>query len=398
MASSLPRRLRRAAIAGFAAVFILGLGALAAHAILLSGSGEEATAEASYLPVDAEQVSRTEGYTVTRSFTGRVVARRISDLAFEHGGLVQTVLVDDGARVAAGDVLAVLGQRELEAERAQLAAQRAEIAANLALAERTAARQASLAAQGHTSQQALDDARFQQSALAAERDAVDAALDANQVRLDQSRLLAPFAGVVTGRAVDEGAVVDAGRPIVRLVETASPEVRVGVPAGIAARLGLGDRQTVVIDGAPHTARIAAILPDLAMDTRTVTVVLAVDDAVDAPSGDLALLQIEDPVEGAGHWVPLTALVEGTRGLWTVYVLTPVDPTDRGLPAPGYPVFEVRAAAVEVVHPETDRVFVRGTLPATATIVADGTHRLVAGQLVRLSPADAALGPQIAANR
>ena len=397
MTQSTVRKLVHAGGVALAVLAILGGGAMGGAALLdHRGANAREAPEAAALPVDAMRVAQTDRYTVNREFSGRIVARRISDIAFEHGGVVREMLVDDGDVVAAGDVLARLGQRELEAERARLTADRARVAANLALAERTTQRRAALANQGHTSQQALDDSRFQQVALRAELDSLDAALQANQVRLDQAVLLAPFDGTVTGRQVDEGAVVQASHPVLRLVERGAAEVRVGVPAQLAGRMAIGDRHTVVIGGTDHDAIVTAVLPDLDMDTRTVTVVLTVAGDTAAPSGELAQLRLDETVATTGHWLPLTALTEGTRGLWTVYVLNPLAPDNHDAADTGEPLFEARNGVVEILHPEVDRVFVRGTLPPDALIVASGVHRLIGGQIVRLAAEDTGLDAQVAA--
>ena len=371
------RRWRRAAGVAAALLVIGGLAAGGAVALRAGAPVPAAGAEApSPLPVAAVAAPMEAGYTITRRFTGRVVARRIAVAGFETGGLVEAVRVDDGDRVAAGDVLARLDTRILSADRDRLVAERARVAARLDLAEVTTARRAALAAAGHSSAQAYDDARFEAAALAAELESVDAAIAAIDVSLDKAVLRAPFPGHVTARAVDDGTVVAAGQPVMEIVEDARPEVRVAVPAAFAATLAAGDPVRLELLGRPETGTVTAVLPDLSRATRTVTVLVRPDDAVAAPSGEIARMLVERRVDTAGHWVPLSALAEGTRGLWTVYALQP-DEADPD-------TYRVERALVEVLHPEAERVFVRGTLAADALILADGPHRVVPGQRVRLA--------------
>ena len=386
-ASPEPRRplarriLSRVAVTAVAGI-ILGTGVGGVLFLLNRGAVEAETVDATVtLPVRTVSVPRDQSYEVARRFTGRVVARRISELGFERSGLVVEVLVDDGATVAVGDVIARLDTRILEAERVRLVADREQVIAQLDLARRTTERRQTLVRAGHASEQAYDDARFEVQSLEAQLRSVEAAVAAIDVDLDKTTLAAPFAGRISGRAVDEGAVVQAGQSVVRIVETGATEVRIGVPSRFAGRLQPGSDHTVFIGGNRVDAAVTAVLPDLETETRTVTAVFWVDADIAAPSGELAVLELGETIETAGRWLPVDALTEGRRGLWTVYALEPALPEDYGLSDPGHPIYQVRRNDVEIIHPDTDRVYVRGTLPDQALVVADGIHRLVPGQLV-----------------
>jgi hypothetical protein len=89
------------------------------------------------------------------------------------------------------------------------------------------------------------------------------------------------------------------------------------------------------------------------------------------------LSVQTSLTQSGYAVPLSALQDGVRGLWTVLVLEPE--TDGFASA--------RAAAVEVLQIEGDTAYVRGTLTGDALIVPHGTHRLVPGDRVQLTEAD-----------
>jgi hypothetical protein len=87
--------------------------------------------------------------------------------------------------------------------------------------------------------------------------------------------------------------------------------------------------------------------------------------------------LEQRIEDAGFWAPLSALREGVRGSWSVMAVETTAQGDRTLPA-----------AVEVIHSDGARVFLRGTLPPGARIVAEVPDRVAPGQLVlaQLAPA------------
>ncbi|MGB5897521.1 MAG: efflux RND transporter periplasmic adaptor subunit [Geitlerinemataceae cyanobacterium] len=215
------------------------------------------------------------------------------------------------------------------------------------------------------------------------QDAVVQQLDAQiadiDIRLEKSTIDAPFSGIVSDRLLDEGTVILAAQPVVRLVESGRPEVRVGVPVDVAATIALDSRQSVRVGDIAYDADVVSVLPEVDPATRTQTVILALDSSVattldtDVAIGAVARLELNQSSTIEGYWLPSTALVKGDRGLWTCYVA--VD--DAAVSSE-----RIEPRPVEVIHTEGDRVLVRGTLSPGDNVVADGVHRLVPGQLVR----------------
>jgi RND family efflux transporter MFP subunit len=240
------------------------------------------------------------------------------------------------------------------------------------LARLTTGRNAELKARGHRSQAALDDARLALAGIEARIDALSAGIDGVDVRIAKSEIHAPFDGEVGARNADPGRTVAAGEPVLTLLETGAPRLRVGLPAESASALTPGDAVEVLAGGVAWRARVERVRPDLEAVTRTRAVIVALDPAgAGAPAfGDTGTLVLRTRVEEPGFWAPLAALSEGARGAWTVMALDGAGPDARAIPAP-----------VEVIHAEADRVYVRGALPAGARIIAAGPERIVAGQSV-----------------
>ena len=377
---------------------------------------------AQVMPVETLRLQAVDSYQVERVYTGEVVARRSSELGFERAGTVIALLADEGDVVAADAPLAKLDMRDLEAQRQQLEAQKRQLLAQLQeleagprredisaaqaavsdltnqleLAQLQADRRADLYAQGAISKEELDEKQFganaiadrlqqaqsqldelrngtrqeQVSAQVAQVDQIDARIRAIDISLDKSVLLAPFAGKVSARAVDEGTVVGSGQQVMTLVEGAV-EARVGVPAEVSQRLAIGSRQTVQVGDRTYPAEVTARLPVVDEASQTVTVVLALADDANVTIGATARLMTNEQQTAAGYWLPSTALIAGDRGLWSVYVLAS-DESDA---------YRVARRDVEVLHTEGDRSFVRGLVEGGDRIIASGTHRVVADQLV-----------------
>ena len=214
-----------------------------------------------------------------------------------------------------------------------------------------------------------------QRARVAELDARLASID---VELEKSALRAPFDGTIVRRDVDEGAVVDAGRPVLRLVETGALEARVGLPPHVAATLAVGDAATLHVGDAALEGRVRALVPELDAPTRTTAVLfdLTADEAGTPVPGVAVRLALEDWVEGDGYWLPTAALTRGTRGLWATYAV--IAPEDGSATEDA----RLERRDLEVLFPAGDRVFVRGPLSDGELVVAEGLHRAVPGQRVR----------------
>lgn len=323
-------------------------------------------------PVTTEIAVLSPGYEVERSFIGRVEARRESDIGFELPGMVSEILFDDGAIVQAGDVIARLDTKLLEARRAELvsAMNRAQVQLDLAGSTRARVREASdLDA---VSAQVLDEAEqgfaSNEAALTAARSAI-ATLD---VQIQKSELKAPFDALVAMRYLDEGQVINAGTPILRLLENARPEVRIGISSDAVEQLQVGETYPLAIGDRQVDGRLRSVLPERQLSTRGIGAVFELDAGFNGiRRGDLVELFLSDEVTTPSYRLPLASLTESARGIWAIYV---VEEDQSG--------FFLDRRQVELLHNQGDEVMVRGTLAAGELVVSGGTHRLVPGQRVR----------------
>ncbi|MFW5661360.1 MAG: efflux RND transporter periplasmic adaptor subunit, partial [Oceanicaulis sp.] len=108
--------------------------------------------------------------------------------------------------------------------------------------------------------------------------------------------------------------------------------------------------------------------------RTVEAVFDLADADPVRSGAVARLIRTATLEQRGFWAPMSALAEGRRGLWSVYVLEPEDAAFRLEPRP-----------VEILHSEAERVYLTGAVEEGARILSAGVHRVTPGQRVTPQP-------------
>jgi len=326
------------------------------------------------MPVPAIEASYDGGARIEEFYPGLVAARRESALGFERSGRIDAIAVDVGDRVSEGQLLARLDMRALDAQIAAADAQTAEAAAQTALAAETEDRQAQLLERGHISQQRYDEVRTSTRAARARQNAAAAAADALRVQRDLSIVTAPFDGVVTARHADEGAIAQPGQPVLDIVEAGALEIRVGLPQAIAAGLETGEAHRFMLEGRPVDAVFRTSTGVVDRQTRTVTALFDLGEGAGAAAGQVVRLSVATPIGTDGFWVPTSALAEGRRGLWSVYVLMP----------DGAGGHTLERRAVETVRIEAGRVFVRGAVEDGELLLASGIQRITPGQ--RVTPA------------
>jgi RND family efflux transporter MFP subunit len=253
---------------------------LAASAALIAGChGGESTAVTS-APQTAEArvvESRQQLVALNLGSTGTVQARESAVVSAQVMGRIQQVLVREGDSVRAGQTLVMLDDAALRSsvEQAQAgvkAAQSVQAAAqtNAALATSTLDRYKQLAAQKSVSPQELDEVSRRAEAAAANLEAVRAQTDATRAQesgartmLSYTRLVAPFAGVVTARMADPGTMAAPGVPLLKIDQAGSLQLDTSVNESAIGAIHKGMKVPVTIESAssPNLAgTIAEIVP------------------------------------------------------------------------------------------------------------------------------------------
>ncbi|MDJ0820423.1 MAG: efflux RND transporter periplasmic adaptor subunit [Paracoccaceae bacterium] len=315
--------------------------------------------------------------TLPRRFTGQFEAAQEVALGFEEGGTIEAVWVREGDAVHAGTIIARLDTRLLDAERTRLLASQAALAAQAELARRTNDRQAALVAEGHVTQQRLDETSLQLAQLEASLSEIDAAIAALDVRISKTVIRAPFAGRIGARLLDDGAVAGPGAGVVTLLEAGPARFRVAVDPELAARLLPNSEVEIDTSGRALSARLAELAPELDPATRNQIAYFDLLPSTSAPpartTGEVILPDTQSEI---GVWVPLSALRRGPRGAWTLLTVTK---DDHGIATVGQ-------EAAEVLHLDESRAFVRGSFSDGTLYLPGGTHRVVPGEAVRLAEA------------
>ena len=200
---------------------------------------------------------------------------------------------------------------------------------------------------------------------------LEARIDEIDLDIEKSKLRAPFAGRVAERAVDEGSVLAAGTPVLTLIETVAVEARIGVPVTVAPWSPGADVDLIVGDET-IIGSFRAYESEIDRATRSRVAIVDVSGRDDLVPGRIVRVRRERDVAAPGFWLPRTALVKSLRGLWACLVVK--DDGDDAV---------VQRRALEILHDDGDRVYVRGTLTAGERVIREGVHRVVEGQVVSL---------------
>ena len=225
----------------------------------------------------------SEPMSQTVPVLGRLVPRQAGVVSARVDAPVDSVLVEVGDRVTAGQVIAILNAAKLSARRdiaaGELRVTQAGLTtakAQLTLAGQELERLERLKTSAAFSQARYDDVRqnaviagAQVAEAQAKIASAQADLELAEINLADSEIPAPYDGVVTQRLTEAGSYVRIGEPLVRLVADGSLEIEADVPFQRISGLAPGTRVRLTLDdGSTHDAVVRALVPEENPLTRT----------------------------------------------------------------------------------------------------------------------------------
>lgn len=339
-----------------AALVLAGL----ALALLAAGCGGDAPAESAPVPEERRARVRVvevrpEAVTDFLDLPADLLPRRRAVLAAEVPGTVETLRVEEGQRVSAGQLLATVDTRALQQELAEAQA----------LYDR--------AADEHRRAEALFERRSvtRSDLVAAETDleVAEARLASARLRLDKSRIEAPWAGVVAAKRVEVGDYVVPGQAVVELLDTSRLKVRSPVPASDVPFVAVGEPVTIRVSslaGETIEGTVVRLAAELDPDARTLGLEAEIPNRDGRlKPGMLARLRIPRRRIPDALLVPLDAVVD-LEERRVVYVVEDGEAARR----------EVAAGPVL-----GERVVIERGLEPGDLVVIDGQSRVAPGQAV-----------------
>jgi len=273
------------------------------------------SAEASIPTVTVILPDRT-GSTDPLVLPGNVQAFNSAPIYARTNGYVRRWLADIGDRVGAGQSLAILDAPEVDQQLAQAEADYQTALANQRLARTTAARWSGLLKQDAVSKQEADEKAGDLAAKSAVANGELANVKRLRALQGFTRLTAPFAGTVTSRSAQIGALVVSGtaaaQPLFTVSDVHRMRIFVRVPQIYSAQVRPGLHATMSLPEYPGRSFDAVLTRSAgAVDGQSGTVLIQLlADNADGALKPGAYAQVSFPITGAvgGMRVPASALM------------------------------------------------------------------------------------------
>jgi HlyD family secretion protein len=320
-------------------------------------------------------IPQSQNLTQRISANGNLAAWQEAVIGAEANGLkITEVRVNVGDRVQRGDVLASLQSDTLRAELAQAEGLLAEATASAQEAKAQSDRARSLQQQGFFSNAQLSQTLAADASAQARVQSARAMVQLQTVRLSQTQVRAPDAGVISARQATVGSVVGAGTELFRLIRQGRIEWRAEVTAAEIGRIQVGAPvQVKAASGQLLQGKVRMVAPSVDAQTRNAIVYVDLPAATGSAragmyaQGEIALGQSQ------ALTVPQSAVVvrDGFSYVYTVGA-------DQ----------KVSQLKVQTGRQSGDRVEVISGLKADARVVASGGAFLNHGDTVRVVDAPA----------
>lgn len=281
------------------------------------------------------------------------------------------VLVNVGDRVAKGQLLARIADDNVAADLAQSSAGVAEAEANLAEARFNAERARRLRAAGFYSPQQAQQSESAEQAAQARLQAARARRQTDALRMAQTLVRAPDAGIISARAATVGSLTQQGQELFRLIRGGRLEWRAEVTGAELGRLRPGTTATITTaSGAVVGGRLRALAPTVDPATRN------------------ALVYVDLPAEAAGKGARAGTFARGQFELGSAPAMTV--PQSAVVLRDGFSYVFRLADGTKVMQTKVDtgrrlgdRIEILAGLDAQAKVVAAGAGFLADGDTVRV---------------
>jgi membrane fusion protein, multidrug efflux system len=348
----------------------VGLLAAALAAIALSGCNDRAAAPMSRPAIVRTEIVQPRDRQASVTLSGEVQARFHADLSFRVGGRVLARYVDVGARVQAGEVMAVLDPAEQQADVDAATAAVLAAESQLRVAKATFERQKALIASGFTTRTVYDQAQEGLRTAEGVLEAAKAALGTSKEALGYTALRAEAAGVVTARSLEVGQVVQAAQPVFSLAQDGERDAVFDVYESIFFGDLDGSRVSLALvsdAGVTASGYVREVSPAIDAKSATIRVKVAIQDppaAMTLGSAVAGTVKAKAQQQIALPWSALAAA--GSKpAVWTV------DPATK----------TAALKPVTIGGYEAREVLIKTGLKPGERVVIDGGKLLSVGQAV-----------------
>lgn len=259
-------------------------------------------------------ISDVEEVTIRR-YPGVLEPSEVNMLSFEVGGRLGRMNLDVGERVSTGQLLAELEPSQFETVIENRRAAIEEVAATLAQAEDDLERSQALLDNGTITVVRRDQDATAVAQVRAQLTQAEQNLSTAEQDLADSKLYAPFDGILDAIEVESFATVGAGQTVLSLYQQEEYEVSFSVSFDVISRLVVGTLAMVRLADDPSVSLPAVVteLGERAGQVSSFPVVVRLSETAPIIKAGMAVeVAMEFALPAArGHLLPMSAVIPGT---------------------------------------------------------------------------------------
>jgi RND family efflux transporter MFP subunit len=210
--------------------------------------------------------------------SGSLAPEREATMRAQLSGPLLSVMVDQGVRVGAGQVMARIDDRTVRDSWLSAKSGYTTVENSAQMAARELQRAERLNASGAIADRDLEQAQWNNTAAQSQLADAKARLTLAQKQLDDAQVRAPFSGVVSTKLVATGDVVQPGNAMFSLVDPSSMRLEASIPASDLSSVKIGAPVTFTVSGYPgraFTGKVSRLNPTADASTGQVKIMVSI---------------------------------------------------------------------------------------------------------------------------
>ncbi len=341
-------------------------------------------------PVKVYELKQNENRRL-RKFPGTAQALQHTKVSFRVGGPLIALNAETGRRIQKGDVIARIDPRDFEIRIDSMEARLAASRANYAEARLQYDRYRQLVADNAAARADFDRVKAAFESAEAQVNADSKGLEDAKNALQDTTLYAPFSGYIHHQYAENNEMVQAGQPIVSMLDLSAMEIKIAVPEDLLPAVerfeSYACRFTALPDNVyPAEFKEIGKQPNPSNRTYPLTLVIDSDEPMPIRPGMAAevAITIKEKNGKPKFRVPMSAIVNGSDRQSFVWIVDPEAGTLKRQPV------TVGSAR------QNGFIEISGDLTAGRLIAGAGAHTLTADQKVRVMepPSETNIGNEL----
>lgn len=339
-----------------------------------SANLKDASIEQAVLSVETVLPSQ-DNIGSTLSADGTINAKDVANVSAKVSGVaIERILVEEGQRVKAGQILAVFDTDAMEQQVLQAEADVAEAEATLANATADAARVLPLIDIDAISKQEADRYRTAKLQAQASLQASKARLSTQRLSVNNANVVAPVSGIISEKMAEVG-MVAGGDPLFTIIKGGILEWRADIDPKLIGEVNVGTPVQVSLPGGDSVMGQVSRIAPTADNNRQITIYASLAANAKVRAG---MYQTGEFLLGSSsaQTVPNSAIVSND-GYDYVMLVTNISTKD------GHNIGRIKQQRVTLGERFGDSIMLTEPLPAESRLVKQGGSFLNDGDLVRV---------------